>query len=134
MFCLGVTSLGQSEENYRLLAENSTDMISRHDLEGHYLYASPACRSLLGYEPEELVGKPMHETAHYSHPDGTPYPAAECPMLRTVAGGNAHAVEDEVFWRKDGLALRVEYSASPVREQGQLSGAVVNFPALYAMR
>ena len=48
--------LAESESRFRLLAENSTDMISRHDTLGNYLYVSPACRTLLGYEPEELLG------------------------------------------------------------------------------
>lgn len=56
----------EGEELYLLLTENSTDMISRHTSEGVYTYASPACRSLLGYEPEELVG---HSAYEFFHPD-----------------------------------------------------------------
>jgi PAS domain S-box-containing protein len=59
-------ALQQSEAQFRLLAENSTDMISRHTPEGAYLYASPACRALLGYEPEELVG---HSALEFIHPE-----------------------------------------------------------------
>src|SRR5215210_2125638 len=55
-----------SEKLYRLLAENSTDMISKHTSESVYTYASPACRSLLGYEPEELVG---HSAYEFFHPE-----------------------------------------------------------------
>ncbi len=46
----------QSEERYRLMAENSTDMISRHSQDGVFLHVSPACRNLMGYSPLELVG------------------------------------------------------------------------------
>ncbi len=49
-------ALAASEEQYRLLAENATDMITRHDANGIFIYVSPICRNLLGYEPEELIG------------------------------------------------------------------------------
>lgn len=54
----------ESERQYRLLAENATDMISRHDSTGAYIYVSPACRDLLGYEPEELVGVNAYTLFH----------------------------------------------------------------------
>ncbi len=54
----------EQEERYRLLAEHSTDMITRHSAEGMILYASPACRTLLGYEPEELVNRTPAEFLH----------------------------------------------------------------------
>jgi len=49
----------ESEARYRLMAENSTDLISRTTKEGVLLYASPAIESLLGYEPSEVVGWPV---------------------------------------------------------------------------
>ncbi|MBA3472499.1 MAG: PAS domain S-box protein, partial [Rubrobacter sp.] len=58
--------LKKREELYRLIADNSTDMISKHTPEGIYTYASPACRSLLGYEPEELTG---HSAYAFFHPE-----------------------------------------------------------------
>lgn len=61
--------LSESEAQFRLLAENSTDMISKHARDGTFLYVSPACRTLLGYTPEELTGisvKPLF------HPDDAP--------------------------------------------------------------
>jgi two-component system, sensor histidine kinase len=55
-----------SEERYRILAENSSDMISKHNWDRTYLYVSPACFNLLGYNPEELTGRSAY---HVIHPD-----------------------------------------------------------------
>ena len=52
------------EREYRLLAENATDMISRHALDGTCLWASPSAKSLYGYEPEELVGRKGESLFH----------------------------------------------------------------------
>jgi PAS domain S-box-containing protein len=57
-------TLAEREAQFRLLAENSSDMISRHNMEGIFLYVSPACRTLLGYEPEELVGTSIENIIH----------------------------------------------------------------------
>lgn len=57
-------ALAESEAQFRLLAENSSDMISRHDTNGIFLYVSPACRTILGYEPDELTGTPLTALIH----------------------------------------------------------------------
>ncbi len=54
----------ESESNHRLLAEASTDMITRFSANLRRIYVSPACRDLLGYEPEELIGRTPGEIVH----------------------------------------------------------------------
>ena len=54
------------EQLYRLIAENSSDMISKHNLEGVFEFVSPSCFSLLGYEPEEILGRNIYD---FFHPD-----------------------------------------------------------------
>ncbi|MEH2423554.1 MAG: PAS domain S-box protein [Nostoc sp.] len=61
---LSEAKLGESEACFRLLAENSTDIISRHTVDGTLLYISPACNTVLGYQPEELVGRLSYQLVH----------------------------------------------------------------------
>ena len=49
---------------YRLLAENSSDMIVAMDMQYRRHYVSPGCRDMLGYEPEELIGGSPMSLAH----------------------------------------------------------------------
>ncbi len=62
-------ALRDSEGRFRLMAENSTDMISSHSPTGEYLYVSPASAWLLGRKPEELIGLTPYDLAH---PDDVP--------------------------------------------------------------
>jgi PAS domain S-box-containing protein len=57
-------ALAEREAQFRLLAENSSDIISRHDMHGNILYISPACHTLLGYDPTELIGQPVIPFVH----------------------------------------------------------------------
>lgn len=56
--------LSDSEAEYRLLADNAQDVIMRLDPSLHRSYVSPACRAVLGYAPEELVGRSPREIVH----------------------------------------------------------------------
>ncbi|QUL56925.1 PAS domain S-box protein [Paenibacillus tritici] len=60
--------LRDSERNYRLISENSKDFITRNaaDEQATFLYASPVCRQMFGYTPEEMAGK---SGMSYVHPE-----------------------------------------------------------------
>ena len=57
--------LRESELRFHLLAQNATDVISRHAPDGAYLYASPASKSTIGYHPDDLIGKNIYKLIHY---------------------------------------------------------------------
>ena len=67
----------ETEQRYRLMAENSTDVIARQNPDGQFLYASPACEVLLGYKPEELIGCYGRDLVHPLDLDTFNYSTAE---------------------------------------------------------
>jgi diguanylate cyclase (GGDEF)-like protein/PAS domain S-box-containing protein len=84
--------LAAREAEYRMLAEHSGDFISRHDLEGRYLYASPACEALLGRTPDEVLGRTPWEIGYIHNDD-----ADVVRRLNTALDGTADAAT--VTWR-----------------------------------
>ncbi|TVR09534.1 MAG: response regulator [Phormidium sp. GEM2.Bin31] len=67
----------ETEQRYRLMAENSTDLIARQNLDGQFLYASPACEVLLGYKPKELIDRYARDLVHPLDRDHFNYSTAE---------------------------------------------------------
>jgi PAS domain S-box-containing protein len=69
----------------------------------------------------------MHEMTHYMHPDGTPFPAEDCPGLQVLQEGIELRERSDVFIRKDGAFFPVVYNVSPLRRDGAIVGIVVGF-------
>lgn len=97
------------------------------DSAGITTFVNPTAAQLLGYEPSELIEQPMHQLLHHSRPDGSPYPADQCPIYAALRDGLVHRVSRDVFWKKDGSSLPVEYVSTPIIEKGLVVGAVVVF-------
>ncbi len=64
----------QSEQEFRLLAEHSTDVISRYDIDGRLVYISPSVERVLGYPPEESM---KQSWVDYAHPEDGKHIASE---------------------------------------------------------
>jgi len=112
----------------KLILESSGDGIFGVDTEGRATFVNPAACAMLQWTEEELLGQVMHALHHHTRADGTPYPREECPIYRAFLDGVVHAVDDELFWRKDGSSFPVEYTSTPTRDEaGELVGAVVSF-------
>ena len=97
------------------------------DHEGLIRFTNPAAAAALGYnDPEDLIGRNSHETIHYRRPDGTPYPAADCPMLLPRTSGATVTRDLDWFFRRDGSMFPVSYVSVPL-EMSRGRGAVVAF-------
>jgi PAS domain S-box-containing protein len=104
------------------------------DHDGLIRFANPSAVAALGYaDASELRGKPSHQTIHYKHSDGSPFPAEECPMLLPRTTGTTIHRADDWFVRRDGSMFPVEYWSAPIDAPGG-RGAVVAFTDLSERR
>jgi len=129
-----LAELRESTEHNQLLLESAAEGIFGVDMEGNTTFVNPAAASMLGYEAEELIGRPMHAVIHHSYADGSYYPREECPMAHTLMNGVGHHVADEVLWKHDGSPLPVEYHSTPIIKNGGIAGAVVTFSDISARK
>jgi len=97
------------------------------DREGRVQFVNPAALKLTGYTSGEQLGQNQHELLHHHRRDGTPFPAAECPVMAVLRDGLRREILDDVFWTASGEPLEVDYTASPIRTAGEVSGVVVSF-------
>lgn len=127
-------ALLDSEARYRsvsrelhLLLQSVEEGVYALRLDGTCRVVNPAAARLLGYEPEELLGRDLHELVHSRRRDGTVYPLEECPVSLVAKDGQSRRKLDETFWRRDGSPLSVEYAAAPIIDDGVITGVVVTF-------
>jgi PAS domain S-box-containing protein len=110
-----------------LLLASTGEGIYGIDLDGLCVFINPAGARLIGYEPDELLGRNMHRLTHHARADGSAYPEDQCPIFNAFRQGLPCRIDTEVFWRRDGTAFPVEYSSHPIVEGGRVLGAAVTF-------
>lgn len=113
----------EREADFRLLAETSTDTIVRGSLDGIRLYISPSVRALLGYEPEELIGR---RAAELVHPDDA---AGFRGLMEEIRAGRLEVGVTEHRQRhRDGSWVWMEASIRLTRdpETGEPTGYVAS--------
>jgi PAS domain S-box-containing protein len=119
--------LARIKRQNELILEAAGEGVYGLDCEGNTTFVNPAAAAMLGWEANALLGQPMHSLLHHTRPDGSPFPRKACPIYAAFKDGAVHHIEDEVFWRKDGSNFPVEYTSTPIHENGKLAGAVVVF-------
>lgn len=115
------------ERENQLILRAAGEGIYGVNAEGKTTFVNPVAERILGWSAEELVGTDIHSTVHHTHHDGRHYPHEDCPIYGAFRDGAVHQVNDEVFWRKDGTPVWVEYTSTPIRDRGVVVGAVIVF-------
>jgi two-component system sensor histidine kinase VicK len=120
-------ALHMATRQRELILESAGDGIFGIDLEGKITFINNAGAEMLSYTPDQLAGQDVHDVIHHSHADGTPYSRATSPILLALRRAESIWMRDEVFWRKDEIAVPVEYTANPLIQEGHISGMVIAF-------
>jgi PAS domain S-box-containing protein len=110
-----------------LLLESAGEGIFGLDKYGRITFINPAAAKMLGFAPEELLGRVQHQIIHYANPDGTPSREAQCPISIALEKGVTAHVDNEVFWRRNGMPFPVEYTVTPILIAEAINGCVVTF-------
>jgi PAS domain S-box-containing protein/putative nucleotidyltransferase with HDIG domain len=115
-----VEALRESEEKYRLHFDNVTDVIYSIDPNLILLSISPSVGMLLGYRPEELVGKPIQQLQFLAadHLEMT------CSDVRHVLAGNIIMAKVYEFIAKNGKGRFCEVSIAPLLHEGKAEAVI----------
>ncbi len=114
-------------DQLELLLASTGEGIYGVDLEGRCVFINRAGAEMLGYRPEQVLGRNMHDLMHHTRADGSHYPAEQCPIYQAFRQGQPCRLDGDVLWRADGASFHAEYSSYPIFDRDRITGAVVTF-------
>jgi len=115
------------ERQNQLILNAAGEGIYGVNADGKTTFVNRAAQEMLGWTTQDLLGRDIHSVIHHHHLNGEVYHSHDCPIYRSFRFEQVNRIEDEVFWRKDGRPIRVEYVSTPIYDQQVLAGAVVIF-------
>jgi PAS domain S-box-containing protein len=113
-------SLKESEERYRLIFENVTDVVYSLDHELKVTSVSPYVEKIIGYKPEELIGRQIHELNVL---DPVSMQRAVSDIAQVIEGRRVLSSE-YTFIAKDGIRKSGEVNASPLLRDGEVIAVI----------
>jgi PAS domain S-box-containing protein len=120
------TELLATEARATRILESAADGLYGVDSHSRITFINPAACRMLGYTPEQALGRAAHDLFHHSRADGTPYPASDCLARGAWRSGRESRIVDETYWHADGRAVPVALATHPIIEKGEIVGAVVS--------
>ncbi|QNF34082.1 PAS domain S-box protein [Adhaeribacter swui] len=105
-------ALRRSEKQFRLITENMTDLVCLHEPDGRLIYVSPSVQDILGFAPDELIGKSPYSIIH---------PKDKSKLISIVVdvlAGNQNIKNLEYrLKRKDGVYIWVDTGLRPIFDE-----------------
>ena len=88
-------------------------------------FVNDAAVRVLGFDShDELVGRPSHDSVHFMHPDGSPYPAEDCPITHATRRGEPIRMDRDWWVRKDGSFVPISIHCVPLEIDGRMGTAM----------
>jgi PAS domain S-box-containing protein len=110
--------LKREKEIYKLITTNSSELICLHGTDGTYRFVSESVKSLLGYEPEEMIGKSPY---NFFHKDDQQRIMDD--SHRQAKEGNAVITTEYRMRRKDGTYIWLDTATEPILDdEGEVTG------------
>ena len=119
--------LAAADTQLQLLLEATDEGIVGLDRNGVCTFVNPAATRLLGMREERLLGHSFDEQVRHTKEDGTELIGHDSPIVRCLLKGQRDTGANELFWHDNGTPVAVEYSVSPVFDEGRPTGAVLVF-------
>ena len=117
----------QLEATNQRLLESMREGVLGVDREGRMTFANPAATRMTGWAIDELIHSDLYGMMLSMDGDNQPVSREVTPLYKTLADGVVQNVEDGVFWCRNQEPLSVDYSCTPIVEDGSTQGAVIVF-------
>ncbi len=118
-------TIEQLNRRMELILHSAGEGIYGVDVDGRITFVNPAMAQMVGWEPAELLGQEAHSLLHHSRADGSAYPLEECAIWLSTRQGRVFRGDEDIYWHKDGRLISIEFTSTPILEQGQVLGVVV---------
>jgi diguanylate cyclase (GGDEF)-like protein/PAS domain S-box-containing protein len=114
-------------QQQRAVLEAAGEGIIGFGVDGRTTFVNPAAAVILGRSAEEMIGAEIHGFLHCDGNGTMLHNAESCPMVTRSSASGASKSGEDVFWRGDGTSFPVDYIRTAIRNNGQITGAVLTF-------
>jgi two-component system, sensor histidine kinase and response regulator len=124
----------QNAEMTRTMLNTLSDGVYATDIQGRVTFMNLAAEQILGWSESELLGRSIHASVHSHRPDGSDYPADQCPLGRVFRTEQSAASGEEWFIHREGRFIPVSFRAVQLVQEGRVIGSLVSFQDISLQR
>ena len=123
----GEQELARLSRRTQVLLSSAGEGIYGTGADGRTSFVNPAAARMLGWEADELIGRPLHEVVHAPLTSSLRHLDDHCPLELSQRQLGEHHTGEDVFHRRDGSPFPVAYILTPIGDGDEATGAVITF-------